>query len=237
MRRAAPKAILFDTFGTVVDWHGSLIAELSDHGARHGITADWAGLVDAWRAAYAPSMNRVRRGELPWTLLDDLHRASLDALCGRFGLDTLDDATRHWMTMGWHRLHPWPDSVPGLRRLHAVAVLGPLSNGNVSLLVDLARFGGLPWDMVFGSDLFGHYKPDPETYLGACRLLGLPPGEVMMAAAHNGDLRAARALGLQTGFILRPTEYGPAQTTDLAPDQDWDVIVPTIEGLAAALGA
>jgi 2-haloacid dehalogenase len=127
--------------------------------------------------------------------------------------------------------------VAGLRRLRGVAIIAPLSNGNVSLLVDLARAGDLPWHMVFGADLFGHYKPDPETYLGACRLLDLPPDQVMMAAAHNGDLRAARALGLQTGFLSRPTEYGPGQTTDLGPEQDWDIIATDIEAMATLLGA
>jgi 2-haloacid dehalogenase len=231
-----PKAILFDTFGTVVDWRGSLIAELTAFGAQRGLAANWPGLVDAWRGAYAPSMARVRRGEQPWTRLDDLHRASLDALCPRFGLQDLPEADRAWMTLGWHRLSPWPDSVAGLRRLRGMAIIAPLSNGNVSLLVDLARFGGLPWDLVFGADLFGHYKPDAETYLGACRLLDLPPDQVMMAAAHNGDLRAARALGLQTGFLSRPTEYGPGQTTDLGPEQDWDIIATDLEAMATLLG-
>lgn len=232
-----PKAVVFDTFGTVVDWRGSLIAELTAFGAERGLSADWTGLVDAWRGAYVPSMDRVRRGELPWTVLDDLHRVSLDTLCERFGLTALGEADRAWMTLGWHRLHPWPDSVPGLTRIRTRAIIGPLSNGNVSLLVDLARFGGLPWDMVFGSDLFGHFKPDPETYLGACRLLRLEPGEVMMAAAHNGDLRAARALGMQTGFIARPTEYGPAQSKDLAAEEDWDIVASDIADLATRLGA
>jgi 2-haloacid dehalogenase len=226
---ARPKAILFDTFGTVVDWRGSLIGELTGFGDRRGLVADWTGLVDAWRGAYAPSMQRVRSGEL--------HRDSLGALLPAFGLEALGEADRAWMNLGWHRLGPWPDSVPGLHRLRLAAVIAPLSNGTVALLVDLARGAELPWDMVFGSDLFGHYKPDPETYLGACRLLDLPPGEVMMAAAHNGDLRAARALGMQTGFILRPTEYGPGQTTDLAAEEDWDVVATDIPDLAQALGA
>jgi 2-haloacid dehalogenase len=231
------KAVLFDVFGTVVDWRGSLIAELSAFGAGRGLSADWSALTDAWRAAYAPSMDRVRRGELPWTKLDALHRTTLDGLLTRFGLEALDEAGRAHLNLGWHRLNPWPDSVAGLHRLKRRFVIAPLSNGNVSLLVDLARFGGLPWDMVFGSDVSGHYKPDPETYLGACRMLDLEPGQVMLAAAHNADLHAARALGLRTGFILRREEYGPAQADDLGPDEAWDVIVEDVCDLATKLGA
>lgn len=231
------KAVVFDVFGTVVDWRGSLVADLATFGSRRGVAADWTALVDAWRGAYAPSMDRVRRGELPWTKLDALHRATLDGLLTRFGLDALDEADRAHMNLGWHRLNAWPDSVAGLERIKRRHVIGALSNGNVSLLVDLARHAGLPWDMVFGADVSGHYKPDPETYLGACRLLDLEPGQVMLAAAHNSDLRAARALGLGTGFVARPAEYGPAQSRDLGPDEEWDVIAADIGDLATRLGA
>ncbi|MBV8612185.1 MAG: haloacid dehalogenase type II [Acetobacteraceae bacterium] len=237
MPRKDPVAIVFDTFGTVVDWRGSLIAELTAFGAQRGIGADWAGLVDAWRAAYQPSMNRVRTGEVPWTKLDDLHRASLDRLIEEFGIAGLSEADRQHINRGWHRLNPWPDSVPGLTRLKRRFIIGPLSNGNVSLLTNMAKHAGLPWDMVFGSDLFGHYKPDPETYLGVCRLLDLAPGQVMMAAAHNGDLAAARQCGLLTAFFPRPTEYGPHQSRDFEADADWDVVASDIEEMAGLLGA
>jgi 2-haloacid dehalogenase len=237
MPRAAPAAIVFDTFGTVVDWRGSLIAELTAFGESRDIAADWAGLVDAWRAAYQPSMNRVRVGELPWTKLDDLHRASLDRLIGEFGIAGLSEADRRHINRGWHRLNPWPDSVPGLARLKRRFIIGPLSNGNVSLLTNMAKHAGLPWDMVFGSDLFGHYKPDPETYLGVAKLLDLQPGQVMMAAAHNGDLAAARKCGLLTAFFPRPTEYGPRQSRDYKAEADWDVVAEDIEDMAAQLGA
>jgi 2-haloacid dehalogenase len=230
------RAILFDTFGTVVDWRGSLIAELERWGAEKGITTDWAGLVDSWRAAYAPSMDRVRRGEVPWTILDDLHRATLDTLIPRFGLPDLPEVERDHLTRAWHRLDPWPDAIPGLTRLKQKFVIAPLSNGNVALLVNMAKRVGIPWDMVFGADLFRHYKPDAETYLGACDLLGLPPAQVMMAAAHNADLRAARALGLRTAFFARPTEYGPAQGKDLTADEEWDVVAVDIEDLAVRMG-
>ena len=232
-----PRALLFDTFGTLVDWRGSLIAELGAFGAERGIAADWTRLVDAWRGAYVPSMDRVRRGELPWTKLDDLHRASLDRLVAEQGIEGLHEADRAHLTLAWHRLDPWPDTVPGLARLKPHFVLAPLSNGNVSLLIDLARRALLPWDTVFGADVFRRYKPDPQTYLGACALLGLQPGEVMMCAAHNGDLAAARRLGLRTGFIARPAEYGPGQNRDLAPEADWDVAVGGVEELADRLGA
>jgi 2-haloacid dehalogenase len=232
-----PAAIVFDTFGSVVDWRASLIADLTHYGARRGIKADWPALVDAWRQAYHPSMDRVRKGELPWTKLDDLHRASLDRLVAEHGIKGLtEDDLRH-INRGWHRLHPWPDSVPGLTRLKKHFIIGPLSNGNVSLLTNMAKFAGLPWDMVFGSDLFGHFKPDPETYLGVAKLLDLPPGRVMMAAAHNGDLAAARKQGLMTAFWPRPTEYGPLQSRDYEAESAWDVVAKDIEDLATQLGA
>jgi 2-haloacid dehalogenase len=230
------KALLFDTFGTIVDWRSSLIDELTAFGRERGITAEWPGLVDAWRAAYAPSMNRVRQGLQPWTILDVLHRTTLDKLITEFGLPNLSESDRAYLNRGWHRLRPWPDSVPGLTRLKQHFVIAPLSNGNVSLLLNMARHVGLPWDMIFGADLFQHYKPDAETYLGACSLLDLPPEEVMMCAAHNGDLRMARSLGLRTAFISRPTEYGPQQDRDLTAEEEWDYIVASVAELADKLG-
>ena len=232
-----PVAIVFDTFGTVVDWRGSLIAELTALGRERGIEADWPALVDAWRGAYHPSMDRVRKGEQKWTILDDLHRASLDQLVRDFGIEGLSEADLRHINRGWHRLKPWPDSVPGLTRLKRKFIIGPLSNGNVGLLTNMAKHAGLPWDVIFGSDLFGHYKPDPETYLGVARLLGLEPSQVMMAAAHNSDLGHARRVGLMTAFFPRPNEYGPNQTRDFTAEQDWDVVAADIEDLAAQLDA
>ena len=233
----AVKAILFDTFGTVVDWRGSLIDEFNAFGAGRGIVADWAGVVDAWRGAYKPSMERVRSGELPWTRLDDLHRASLERLVAEFGIGPLTPADLDHLNRGWHRLRPWPDAVAGLWRLKGRTIIGTLSNGNVALLLNMAKHAGLPWDMIVSAELFRHYKPDPETYLGAADLLGLAPGEVMLAAAHNGDLHSARRCGLQTAFFPRPTEYGPHQAGDLAADSDWTFVAASIEDLAAKLGA
>lgn len=235
-RTAGVKALLFDTFGTLVDWRTSLIADLSEFGRARGIAIDWTALVDAWRAAYHPSMDRVRKGELPWTVIDDLHRTSLEELLAQHGVRDLSEADLDYLTRGWHRLHPWPDTVVGMTRLHARFILSPLSNGNVALLVNLARFGRLPFDVIMGADLFRHFKPDPETYLGACALLRLQPGEVMMVAAHNYDLGAAAAFGLKTAFIPRPTEYGPLQNKDFTATGDWNVIARDMRDLAEQLG-
>ena len=229
------KALLFDVFGTVVDWRGSLIGALSAWGRERGREADWAGLADAWRGDYAPSMDRVRRGEQPWANIDALHRASLERLAPGFGLADLDDAALDWMTRGWHRLHPWPDSVAGLTRLKRRFIIGTLSNGGVALLTNMAKSAGLPWDLVLSAELFRHYKPDPETYLGAAALLGLPPSEVMMCAAHENDLAAARGLGLRTAFIARPDEHGPGQPGKQRAEHGWDVAVDSIEALADRL--
>jgi 2-haloacid dehalogenase len=236
MSRKQPVAIVFDTFGSVVDWRGSLIADLTGFGKQRGIEADWAALIDAWRASYHPSMDRVRKGELPWTKLDDLHRASLDKLVVDFGIKGLTEQDLVHINLGWHRLNGWPDSVPGLTRLKTRYVIGPLSNGNVSLLTYMAKHAKLPWDMVFGSDLFRHFKPDPETYLGVAKMMDLAPDQVMMAAAHNADLGNARKSGLQTAFFARPNEYGPNQKRDYSAEQEWDIVAKDIEDLATQLG-
>ncbi|MBV9812618.1 MAG: haloacid dehalogenase type II [Acetobacteraceae bacterium] len=230
-------AILFDVFGTIVDWRGSLIRDFAAWGPARGFSrVDWAGFVDAWRAAYVPSMERVRSGQIPWANLDELQRMSLAELGPRFGLPAhLPEADQDYLLRGWHRLDPWPDSVLGLRRLKAQYIIAPLSNGSVALLVHMAKRAALPWDAVLATELFRHYKPDPETYLGAVSLLGLKPEQVMMAAAHNGDLRAARALGLRTAFVPRPTEYGPAQRRDLQAEEPWDIVAADIEDLATRL--
>lgn len=231
-----PVVIVFDTFGSVVDWRSSLIADLTAYGRQRDVAADWPALVDAWRASYHPSMDRVRKGELPWTKLDALHRASLDRLVADFGITGLTETDLVHINLGWHRLNPWPDSVAGLTRLKTKFVIGPLSNGNVSLLTYMAKHAGLPWDMVFGSDLFMHFKPDPETYLGVAAMMDLEPGQVMLAAAHNNDLANARKCGLMTAFWPRPDEYGPNQVRDFTADQDWDVVATDIEDLARQLG-
>jgi 2-haloacid dehalogenase len=231
------QAIVFDTFGTLVDWRSSLITELSAFGRRRGIAADWPLLVDEWRAAYYPSMDRVRKGEQPWTTLDALHRQSLERLTVSLGLDGLGPDDLDELTGAWHRLHPWPDVLEGMQRLATRYFLGPLSNANVALLVRLRKFCNLPWDFILGADLWKRYKPDPEAYLGACRLLGLRPHEVMLVAAHNYDLRAAHAEGLRTAFIPRPTEYGPRQTRDFEAEEPWTVVASDLRDLGLLLVA
>lgn len=224
------RALVFDVFGTVVDWRSGVAA----HAARLlGPEVDAEALADAWREAYLPSMERVRSGEIGWTGLDALHRASLDDLLPRFGAGDADEATRAELVLAWHRLDPWPDSVAGLTRLKARHVIASLSNGNIALLVDMAKHGGLPWDTVFSAELFGHYKPDPEAYDGAVRLLGVAPGEVLMVAAHVDDLAAARSRGLRTAYVHRPTEFGTHGGPRTDPEADWNV--SSLEELADTL--
>ena len=231
-----PKVIVFDTFGSVVDWRGSLIADLTAYGESRGVTGDWTGLVDAWRASYQPSMDRYRKGEIGWTKLDQLHRWSLDRLVVQFGIKGLTEDDLVHINLGWHRLKGWPDAVPGLTRLKSKYIIGPLSNGNVSLLLNMAKNAGIPWDMIFGSDLFQQFKPHPDTYLGVARMMDLRPDEVMMAAAHNNDLLAAQKCGLMTAFWPRPGEYGPHQQRDYKAEHVFDVVAKDIEDLATQLG-
>lgn len=229
------KALVFDVFGTVVDWRGSLIADLARIGPEIGLDLDWPSLVDDWRGLYQPQMARVRKGELPWTVLDDLHKEALDILLARRGAAP-DEAAR-WRLVGlWHRLRPWPDSIAGIARLKTRHIVGTLSNGNVALLVNMAKNAGLPWDQVFSAEHFRHYKPDPEAYLGVCAHLRLEPREVALVAAHNADLAGAAACGLRTAFVLRPDEYGPHQKRDLKADGPWDIVGASIEDVAAAMG-
>ncbi|OWV98330.1 haloacid dehalogenase [Rhizobium sp. R72] len=230
------KAIVFDTFGTVVDWRGSIIRDLTAWGAAEGLQIDWAGLVDRWRDRYNPQKARVRSGELPWTNLDELHFDALKAVFAEMGLAELDQDRMMHVNKVWHRLDGWPDASRGLHRLKSKFIIGPLSNANVAILVNMAKHADLPWDNVFSCELFQHYKPDPETYLGVCKLLYLEPGAVMMCAAHNYDLAAARSLGLKTAFIARPTEYGEGQTADLTAEQRWDYVADDLEDLARQLG-
>lgn len=227
----AVRAVLFDTFGTVVDWRRG-VADAAR--AVLGATVDGEAFADAWRGLYQPSMAPIRHGTRDFVPLDVLHRENLHTVLTDLGRSA-GERERDILVHAWHELPPWPDSVTGLTALRERYVIGPLSNGNTSLLVDLARHGGLPWDVVLGADIARAYKPSPATYLTPAAILGLTPGEVMLAAAHNDDLRAARSLGLATAFVARPTEHGPGQTTDLAPDADWDVSVTSIVELADAL--
>jgi 2-haloacid dehalogenase len=182
-------------------------------------------------------MDAVNSGRDPWTTVDQIYRRKLDEILPRHGLGSLGEADRDYLNKVWHRLKPWPDAVPGLRRLKKKYVISPLSNGDVACLANMAKFGGLPWDLILCGELFKRYKPDPSVYLGAIRLLGLKPSEVMMVAAHNYDLQNARSHGMRTGFVLRPTEYGPGQAKDLKAESDWDVIAGDFGELARKLGA
>jgi len=231
------KALVFDVFGTVVDWRTSVAAEVQQLAKRKGLTIDGAKFADAWRAGYGPSMNRVRTGELPWTKLDDLHRMTLDRILPEFNATSLSDAEKADLNRAWHRLRPWPDSVGGLARLKKKFIIAPLSNGNIALMTDLAKHSGLPWDCILGAELVRHYKPDREVYQSAADFLNLAPGDVMMVAAHLGDLRAAKAVGLKTAFVVRPLEYGPGGKPDLKGDGSIDVSAKDFNDLAAQLGA
>jgi 2-haloacid dehalogenase len=234
---SAVKALVFDVFGTVVDWRSSLIADFTKWSETSGKSADWTALVDGWRAVYAASMDEVRKHpERGYMILDTLHRQSLEKLVAQLSIKGLTDADLHYLTMGWHRLHPWPDSVAGLTRLKKKYIISPLSNGNVALLTNMAKFAGLPWDLIMSAELFEHYKPDPETYLGAAKLLCLPPEQVMMVAAHNHDLKAAQKLGLKTAFVARPTEYGPLQKYDFEAKGAWDIVATVFRGVADRMG-
>jgi 2-haloacid dehalogenase len=230
------KALVFDTFGTVVDWRSSVAREVAAVAARKGVTIDAATFADAWRAGYGPSMNRVRRGELPWTKLDDLHRMILDALLVEYRLTGLSGDEKDALNRAWHRLTPWPDAVAGLTRLKKKFVIAPLSNGNISLMTNLAKYGGLPWDAILGAELVHHYKPDREVYQSAADILDLKTGEVMMVAAHLGDLRAAKQVGLRTAFVARPKEFGPEGKPDLKADGIADLPATDFNDLARQLG-
>ena len=235
---ASVKALVFDTFGTVVDWRTSVTQEVEQLARRKGLTVDGAKFADAWRAGYGPSMNRVRTGELPWTKLDRLHRMILDKLLVDFGLaGRLSESEVDALNRAWHRLRPWPDSVGGLTRLKKKFIIAPLSNGNISLMTDLAKFGGLPWDCILGAELARHYKPDREVYQSAADFLDLKLDEVMMVAAHLGDLGAAKGVGLRTAFVTRPLEFGPDGKPDLQPNASVDVAARDFNDLASRLGA
>jgi 2-haloacid dehalogenase len=229
------KALTFDVFGTVVDWRTSIIRQGQTFGRSKGIDVDWEKFADAWRARYQPSMSKVRNGEMPWTKLDDLHRVSLHQLLDEFGISGLAEDEIDHLNRAWHRLDPWPDSVEGLTRLKRKYILVTLSNGNVALLVNMAKRANLPWDAILGAEVARHYKPQPEAYLMTADYLGLQPGQCMMVAAHNHDLVAASQLGFHTAFVCRLTEYGPNQSTDLKADYDFDIVADSFLELAVKL--
>ena len=232
-------ALVFDVFGTVVDWRAGVVRDGRRLGEREGVDVDWAAFADAWREEYRPSMARVRRGEIPWRNLDALHRESLEGLLDRFGVEGLPEEEVEHLTRVWHRLDPWPDAIPGLERLRPHYVIAPLSNGHVRLLTNMAKRAGIPWDLILSAELSGHYKPDEEAYLTAVDLLDLDPEEVMMVAAHETDLDASREAGLHTAYVHRPTEWGPgaAEAAEMPDPSAYDVVAEDVVDLAERLGA
>ena len=232
----ALRALVFDVFGTVVDYRSTIIHEGEQLNREKGIQVDWAAFSDAWRGLYRPNMERVMKQELPWTKLDDLHRMALDELLKKFGVTNLSEDEKVHLNKVWHRLQPWPDAVAGLIRLKQHYILGTLSNGNVSLLVNMAKYSNLPWDVIFSAELVKAYKPDPRAYQMTYELLGLQPQQVMLVAAHTDDLHAAQRAGLSTGFVPRPLEYGPDKTPDPISEAGFDIVASDFEDLARQLG-
>jgi 2-haloacid dehalogenase len=230
------KVLAFDVFGTVVDWRTSVIAEGEQLGNAKGLQIDWAVFADAWRSIYRPYMDRVAAGNLPWTKLDDLHRRMLDETLARFGIHDLSEDEKQHLNRVWHRLNAWPDSAPGLHRLKTRFVITTLSNGNISLLTNMAKHAGLPWDCILSAENVRHYKPDPEVYLLAPQLFDLKPEEVMMVAAHEHDLQAAQKHGLRTAFVHRPLERGPGKGAEVPPTDRYDFVARDILDLAEQLG-
>lgn len=233
-----PRALLFDVFGTCVDWRTSVAREGQAWGRRNAVDGvDWAAFTDAWRARYQPQLETVRSGARPWTILDLLHRESLDRVLEEFGLTMMTEADRDDFAFAWRRLDPWPDTVAGLIRLKRQFIIAPNSNGNIALMTALAKHARLPWDAILGAEIAHAYKPAPEVYLRSAAAIGLAPADVMMVAAHNADLAAAAACGLMTAFVPRPREHGPVQTTDLHPEQAHDLVAGDFRELASMLGA
>lgn len=231
------QALVFDVFGTVADWRGTIIQEGNQLNARKGYEVDWGEFADRWRSGYGPAMNQVRSGELPWTKLDDLHRMVLDELIVEFGLTDMSEAEVQHLNRVWHRLTPWPDAIAGLTRLREKYTIAPLSNGNVSLLLNMAKNAGLPFDTILSAELSRHYKPDPEAYLKAAELFSLRPDQVMLVAAHPSDLRGAARAGLRTAYVHRPMERGPERPTVAPARDEFDLFADDFIDLAEQLGA
>ena len=230
------KLLAFDVFGTVVDWRSSVIAEGEQLGKTKGINIDWTAFADAWRAIYRPYMDKVQSGEFPWTKLDDLHRMMLAETLKKFAIDSLSGEEKEHFNRVWHRLTPWPDSVPGLERLKSRFVITTLSNGNISLLTNMAKHAGLPWDCILSAENVRRYKPAPEVYLLAPQLFDLKPEQVMMVAAHEHDLQSAQRHGLRTAYVHRPMEHGAGKASEIPPTERYDFVAKDFGDLAQQLG-
>ena len=229
------RALVFDVFGTVVDWRGGVTREAAPFLAQYGPGVDAAAFADAWRKQYQPAMEAVRSGARPFTRLDVLHRENLEAILPQFGIGAVPASALDELTLAWHRLDPWPDAMAGLTRMKQRYIIAPLSNGNIALMLNIAKRAGLPWDAILGAEVAQAYKPTPESYLRTADILALRPEQMCLVAAHNSDLAAARRVGYRTAFVARPTEHGPGQTTDLTPEQDWDLVADDFVALAAKL--
>ena len=230
------KALIFDVFGTVVDWRAGVARQAEAFFERHRINADAVSFADAWRGKYQPAMERVRSGNRGYVPLDILHRENLEEVLAEFGVEArIEPSELADFNRAWERLPPWPDSVAGLTSLKKRHVIAPCSNGSIALMTWLSKYAELPWDAILGADIAQAYKPQPEVYLRSAAALGLAPRDVMMVAAHNNDLFAAREQGLQTGFVPRPHELGSGQTTNLEPESDWDVVAADLDDLARRL--
>lgn len=229
---SSTRALIFDVFGTIVDWRSSVAREATKVFDDRGIETDPFDFADYWRSRYDPAMEMVRNGNRGYVALDDIHLENLDATLAFFGLSgRFDEPARKDLNTAWEKLDPWPDAVAGLTALREHRIIAPCSNGSIALMTRLARYGSLPWDCILGADLARNYKPDPSVYAACCKALRLSADQVMMVAAHNSDLAAARESGLQTAFIPRPTEHGPGQSTDIEATSDWDVIAGGMDEL------
>ena len=229
------KALTFDVFGTVVDWRRSVARELKAACEPKGFVHDWEAFADEWRAGYGPSMNRVRTGDLEWMNIDTLHRMILDELLKEYGLDGFNEEEKIELNKAWHKLDPWPDSVQGLTLLKENYIISSLSNGNVALLVNMAKYGGLPWDTVLSAELVRHYKPDKETYMSTSEFFGVPIGQVMMVAAHKNDLKSANSYGMKTAYVPRPLEHGSTTVVDTNPEAYIDIVAEDFVDLSNKL--
>lgn len=233
----ALRAVLFDVFGTVVDWRSSVTDALSAFGLRYGLEADWAGYTDRWRAGFRTMQKQVADGEISWLSMDEIHRRVLVRLLEELDVPGLNDEDIEHLNSAWHRLRPWPDSPAGIARLKREYIVAPLSNGNLSMLVDVSKHAELPWDCVLSTAMFSSYKPDPRVYRGAAELLGFAPREIMLTAAHAYDCDGARAAGLQTAYVYRPDEFGPGRGEDPGDTSRFDVVVSDFLELAEQLQA
>lgn len=236
------KALLFDVFGTVVDWRSGIANEVKKIANKNKIVINPNDFADAWRAEYQPAMEEIRKGNRSFTILDILHMENLKKISSRFGLDKLSSDDFDLLVKAWHRLPGWPDSSEGLNKLKTKFIIATQSNGNIALMVNMAKYSNLNWDVILGAEVVGHYKPEPEAYLKACRTLHLNPEECMMVAAHDDDLKAASLQGMKTGYVHRPYEYGKdklfdiSEVNDYKGDRNWDFISKDLNDLAYQLG-